>query len=132
MRKEEYKLIAPDVGRLVHCYSHAIQNPEQPSVALMEVLDPLFKAMEDLAPFKKNGEAKGIWVMVPRGKISDWRTYEEAQEYEEVESKRSMRNSGGSIIRLKRNGISLASVKTNPMPGGNSEDFLLQAERNSA
>lgn len=88
MRKEEYRLIAPDVSRLVHCYSHAIQDPEQPSAALMEVLDPLFKAMEDLAPFKKNDEAKGIWVMVPRGGITDWRTYEEAREYEEVESKK--------------------------------------------
>ncbi len=88
MRKEEYKLIAPDVSRLLHCYSHAVQNPEQPSAALMEVLDPLFKAMEDLAPFKKNDEAKGIWVMVPRGEIIEWRTYEEAQEYEEVESKK--------------------------------------------
>ena len=87
MRKEEYKLIAPDVNSLVHCYSRAVQNPEQPSAALMEVLDPLFKAMEDLAPFKKNDEAKGIWVIVPRGEITDWRTYEEAQEYEEVESK---------------------------------------------
>ena len=77
MRKE-YKLIAPDINRLIGCYSHEIQNPEQPSLAMAEALDPLFKAMENLAPSVENDEAKGIWVTVPRGKITDWRTYKAA------------------------------------------------------
>ena len=87
MRKE-YKLIAPDINRLIGCYSHEIQNPEQPSLAMAEALDPLFKAMENLAPSVENDEAKGIWVTVPRGKITDWRTYKAALEYEEVDSKK--------------------------------------------
>ena len=87
MMQKEYKLTAPDMNRLIGCFSHEIQNPEQPSVALAETLDPLFKAMENLAPSKENDEAKGIWITVPRGKISDWRTFKEARDYEEVDSK---------------------------------------------
>ena len=64
MMQKEYKLTAPDMNRLIGCYSHEIQNPEQPSVALAETLDPLFKAMENLASSKENDEAKGIWVTV--------------------------------------------------------------------
>ena len=78
--EEKYKLIAPDVNRLIGCYSHSIQNPEQPSAALMSAVDPLFRAMTDLAPSKKNDEAKGIWITVPRGEITDWMTYKEARE----------------------------------------------------
>ena len=53
MMQKKYKLTAPDVNRLIGCFSHEIQNPEQPSVALAEALDPLFKAMENLAPSKE-------------------------------------------------------------------------------
>ena len=70
MMQKEYKLTAPDVNRLIGCFSHEIQNPEQPSVALAETLDPLFKAMENLAPSRENDEAKGIWVTVPK-KLQD-------------------------------------------------------------
>jgi len=48
MMQKEYKLTAPDVNRLIGCFSHEIQNPEQPSVALAEALDPLFKAMVNI------------------------------------------------------------------------------------
>ena len=85
--QKEYNLTAPDVNRLIGCYSHEIQNPEQPSAALVEALDSLFEAMGNLAPSKENDEAKGIWITVPRGKISDWRTFKEARDYEEVDSK---------------------------------------------
>ena len=86
--EEKYKLIAPDVNRLIGCYSHSIQNPEQPSAALMSAVDPLFRAMTDLAPSKKNDEAKGIWITVPRGEITDWLNYKEAREYEGVKNKK--------------------------------------------
>lgn len=36
----KYRIIAPDVNRLLGCYE-GFQNPEQPSVALMEALDHL-------------------------------------------------------------------------------------------
>ena len=87
MRKG-YKLTAPDVNRLISCYSHEIQNPEQPSWVLVESMDPLFKAMENLAPSRENDEAKGIWVTVPRGEITDWSTYKEARDYDGVKSKK--------------------------------------------
>ena len=70
--EQKYKLIAPDVNRLLGCYDRGFQNPEQPSAALMKALDPLFSAMADLAPFEENDEAKGIWITVPRGEITDW------------------------------------------------------------
>lgn len=87
MRKG-YKLTAPDVNQLISCYSHEIQNPEQPSATLVEAMDPLFKAMENLAPSRENDEAKGIWVTVPRGEITDWSTYKEAKGYDGVKSKK--------------------------------------------
>jgi len=81
----EFKLVAPDVNRLVGSFER-FTNPEKPGRALMEALDPLFKAMADLAPHEKNDEAKGIWIIVPRGCISDWSSYEDAQEYDDVET----------------------------------------------
>ena len=85
---EKYKLTAPDVDQLIGCYCHRIQNPEQPSAALMSALDPLFRAMADLAPDKRNNEAKGIWITVPRGEIRDWMTFKDARGYEGVKSKK--------------------------------------------
>ena len=55
MQKVNARLTAPDVNRLAARYSHGFQNPERPSAALMEDIDPLFKTMEDLAPSEKNG-----------------------------------------------------------------------------
>lgn len=86
--EQKYKLIAPDVNRLLGCYDRGFQNPEQPSAALMKALDPLFSAMADLAPFEENDEAKGIWITVPRGEITDWMTYKDARDYDGVKSKK--------------------------------------------
>ncbi|MER2183863.1 MAG: hypothetical protein ABTA22_10110, partial [Clostridia bacterium] len=82
---QEFRLIAPDVKRLLGCYER-IMNPEQPSAALMEALDPLIRAMADLAPFPKSNESKGIWITVPRGEITDWGDFEEAKADGDVES----------------------------------------------
>ena len=83
--EHDFKLIAPHINRLLGCYE-GIQNPVQPGAELMMALDPLFKAMADLAPYKKNDEAKGIWITVPRGDITDWGDYEEEKEAGEVDS----------------------------------------------
>ncbi len=82
----KYRIIAPDVNRLLGC-CEGFQNPEQPSVALMEALDPIIRAMADLAPFPKNDEAKGIWITVPRGEIEDWNDFEEAKADGDVETR---------------------------------------------
>ena len=83
--EKEYKLVAPDIEELLHCYD-GFKNPEQPSKALMTAMNPLFEALRELAPYEKNDEAKGIWLMVPRGQITDWCSYKEAKEYYEVKS----------------------------------------------
>ena len=83
--EDDFKLIAPHVNRLLSCYE-GFQNPEQPGAELMKALDPLFKAMADLAPYEKNDEAKGIWIIVPRGDITDWGDFESEKEDGEVES----------------------------------------------
>ena len=83
--EDDFKLIAPHVNRLLSCYE-GFQNPEQPGAELMKALDPLFKAMADLAPYEKNDEAKGIWIIVPRGDITDWGDFESEKEDGEVDS----------------------------------------------
>ena len=75
----DFKLIAPHINRLLGCYE-GFQNPAQPGAELMMALDPLFTAMADLAPCEKNDEAKGIWIIVPRGEITDWENFEEEKE----------------------------------------------------
>ena len=84
--EREFKLTAPDVAQLVSHYHH-FQNPEQPGKALMAAMDPLFEALRDLAPYEENDEAKGIWLMVPRGEITDWCDFEEAKDYYDVKNK---------------------------------------------
>ena len=132
MMDQEFRLIAPDVKRLLGCYER-IMNPEQPSAALMEALDPLIRAMADLAPFPKSNESKGIWITVPRGEITDWGDFEEAkadgdvESYEEFESlwrlyypletMRNLNRFGVSTTRLKQNGILFALPKTSLIPG---------------
>ena len=83
--EDDFKLIAPHINRLLSCYE-GFQNPEQPGAELMKALDPLFKAMADLAPYEKNDEAKGIWIIVPRGDITDWGDFESEKEDGEVDS----------------------------------------------
>ena len=83
--EQKFKLITPDINRLLGCYER-IQNPEQPSRALMDALDPFFTIMADLAPFPKNDEAKGIWITVPRGDITEWGDFEESKRDGDVET----------------------------------------------
>ena len=83
--EHDFKLIAPHINRLLGCYE-GFQNPVQPGAELMTALDPLFKVMADLAPYKKNDEAKGIWITVPRGEITDWGNFEEEKKAGEVDS----------------------------------------------
>ena len=82
----EYKLVAPDIDRLIRHFDRGFQNAEPPSKDLMAAMEPLFSALSDLAPCKANDEAKIIWITVPRGDITDYGSFEEAKEYEEVET----------------------------------------------
>ncbi|MBQ9154989.1 MAG: hypothetical protein IJ130_14400 [Solobacterium sp.] len=83
----EYKLTAPDIDELLRCFDRSYMNPSRPSEALSEAMEPLFDALHDLAPRKKNNEAKSIRVMIPRGSIDDYTSYEDMLEWGEVENR---------------------------------------------
>lgn len=82
--KEVSELNAPTIDNFVNFSNNSFQNPEQPSAALMAAMDPLFKVLAPLAPCKENDEAKVLWLIVPRGSIEDWQSFEETKEYAEI------------------------------------------------
>ena len=88
MDSEEYsyKLVAPDIDRLIRIFPRNWKNAEKPSAKLLEATNPLFEAMRDLKPIPENDEVKQIWISVPRGTIEDYGDYESAREDGEVES----------------------------------------------
>ena len=49
-------------------------------------MEPLFAALSDLTPLKKNDEAKAIWLEIPRGTIDDYESFENMLEWGEVDS----------------------------------------------
>ena len=49
-------------------------------------MDPLFEMLRDLAPLRKNNEAKAIWVTIPRGFIEDFGSYEDMLEWGDVKN----------------------------------------------
>ena len=69
-----YKLVAPDIDSLLNCFERGFLNPSAPSEALCKAMDPLFEMLREMAPLRKNDEAKAIWVTIPRGSIgTGWR-----------------------------------------------------------
>lgn len=88
--KETYNLVAPDIDYLLRQFDRRFRNSSSPSKELMAAVDPLFTALSDLAPLKKNKEAKSIWLMIPRGALSDYEQrnpYEDMLEWEEVSNR---------------------------------------------
>ena len=83
--KREFKAVAPDIDRLLNCFKDYM-NSSGITKKLNAVMTPIFNALSDLAPLKTNREAKAIWVQIPRGKISDFGSYEEMKEYGEVKN----------------------------------------------
>ena len=82
-----YKLIAPDIDRLLRYFDDRHMNPSVPTPALTAAMEPLFSALADLAPLEKTEEAKTIWLQIPRGTIDDYDSYEDLVEYGEVETR---------------------------------------------
>ena len=82
---------APEIDELIRHFEWGLPNPEQPSRALMDAMDPLFAAMADLAPYSKNAEAKILWITVPRGELADYGDFEEMKAYGEVKNKDEFR-----------------------------------------
>lgn len=82
----DYKLVAPDIDSLLNCFERGFLNPSAPSEDLCKAMDPLFEMLRDLAPLRKNNEAKAIWVTIPRGFIEDSCSYEDMLEWGDVKN----------------------------------------------
>lgn len=77
---------APTFDRLLRYFKHGHLNPSAPTERIKSAMEPLFAALEPLAPLKENNEAKAIWVKVPRGDISAYDSFEDMKDYGEVET----------------------------------------------
>lgn len=83
----EWKLVAPDVDRLLRCFDRGYKNPSPQTRAVLGALDRLFEVLTDLAPLSTNDEAKSIWLKIPRGSLDDFDSYEDLLEDGEVRSR---------------------------------------------
>ena len=84
---KKYRLVAPDVDELLLYFEREYLNPSVPTKAVCAAMEPVFETLRDLAPSKENSEAKAIWIMVPRGTIDDFVSYEELLEWGEVKDR---------------------------------------------
>ena len=82
----KYKMVAPDIDRLLNAFRHGYMNPTVSTEALFKAMEPLFEILKPLAPYKENDEAKTIWLRIPRGTIEDYDSFEYMKEYEMVET----------------------------------------------
>ena len=67
--RNRFRLVAPDIDRMLRCFDRGIRNPEAPAEGMVPVLDGFFALLKKLAPLEKNKDAKAIWVTVPRGTV---------------------------------------------------------------
>lgn len=84
--EEDYKLIAPDIDRLLRYFERGYLNPSAPSERIVSAMESLCRAFAPLAPLEKNQEAKVLWIAVPRGTIEDYDSFEDLKSYGEVET----------------------------------------------
>lgn len=84
--KNKYKLVAPDMDRLLRFFDRGHLNPSGIRPKLDKAMKPLFKALAPVAPLKSNDEVKSIWIQIPRGDISDYDSFEDLKEYGEVKT----------------------------------------------
>ncbi|MBP5452603.1 MAG: hypothetical protein J6Y16_10245 [Treponema sp.] len=86
MDNQMYRLIAPDIDRLLNAFDRGHMNPSGITQATADAMDPIFEALSFLTPLKSNNEAKAIWLLIPRGNISDYDSFEYLKECEIVET----------------------------------------------
>ena len=84
---DKYKCVAPHIDRLLRYFRESYLNPSCPSPKLAAAMDPLFAALSELAPLKRNEEAKSIWLRIPRGGIEYYDSFEDMKESGEVETR---------------------------------------------
>lgn len=84
--KNKYKLVAPDMDRLLRFFDRGHLNPSGIRPKLDKAMKPIFKALAPVAPLKSNDEVKAIWVQIPRGDISDYDSFEDLKKCGEVKT----------------------------------------------
>ncbi len=82
----EYKMVAPDIDRLLEFFDRRYLNPTASTERLISAMEPLFETLDSLAPYPKNNETKVIWLRIPRGPIDDYDSYEDMKEWGEVKT----------------------------------------------
>lgn len=84
---KKYKLVAPDVDRLIRYFeSRDLINARKSTPELFAAMEPIFEIIKPLAPIKKNSDVKVLWLRIPRGTIEDYDSFEELKQYDEVET----------------------------------------------
>lgn len=73
----EWKLVAPDIDRLLGCFDRGYKNPTAQTRKVLGALDRLFEVLADLVPLATSNEAKSIWLKIPRGSLDDFDSYED-------------------------------------------------------
>lgn len=82
----DWKLVAPDIDRLLLSFSRGYKNPSAQTRKVLEALDRLLGELADLKPLTGNGEVKSIWLKIPRGTLDDFGDYDELLAEGEVSS----------------------------------------------
>ena len=82
----EYKLVAPDVDRLLRFFDRRFRNPSKITPKQRVAVESLSKILAPLKPHSKNEEAKSIWFCVPRGDIFDYDSFDDLKDCGEVET----------------------------------------------
>ena len=83
MENKDQELTAVLMDRYLLPFGRHV-NPSVPTEKLKQTIEEMELTLKDLAPSEKNDEVKKIWLILPRGSISDYESYEELIECEEV------------------------------------------------
>ena len=82
----DWKLVAPDIDRLLLRFGRGYKNPAAQTRKVLDALDCLFEVLADLRPLTGNEEVKSIWLKIPRGSLDDFGDYDELLAEGEVSS----------------------------------------------
>ena len=85
--EKDFLLIAPDIDSLLRFFRDGHTNATSPTPAVIAAINPVFDALRNLAPSKRNDEYKSIWLQIPRGTIDDYYSYEDMLANGSVESR---------------------------------------------
>ena len=113
MGNQNYKLVAPDIERLLKYFDKDFLNSSGVRPALAKAMNPLFDLLEPLEPLDKNNEVKFIWLLIPRGDISDFESFEYLKECDNIKNE-YCRINNIKLIRVpytELNNISLSSLE---------------------